>query len=119
MSRSSPILLSRVTGWIGAVCLLGASTCLVLWAGVGGAALAIPMLLALPGFVAGKPYTFKWMSLAVLLYIAVGLMEAFSIPETRPLMTAYLICSGGIFACCLLFIKFRTVELERGQRPST
>ena len=112
MSARKPIKLSRVAGWIGAASLCGAALCLVLWAGIGGGVLAIPLIVALPGFLRGKPYTFKWMSLAVLLYIAVGLMEAFSIPETRGLMTAYLLCSGGVFASCLLFIKFRTVELQ-------
>ena len=39
---------------------------------------AVPLIAALPGFLRGRRYTFQWMSMLALAYMAEGIMRAWS-----------------------------------------
>jgi uncharacterized membrane protein len=66
----------------------------------------LPLVLAIPGFWAGRLYTFKWMSLAVWLFFVEGTVRGWS--DTGPsssLAWIEAVLSVGLFAAILFSIR--------------
>lgn len=74
--------------------------------------LALPMLLALPGFLSGKLYTYRWGSMLCLMYFTHGVMEAWAEPSFRVLGLAETVLSVQLFLGSIWF-----VQGEIGKRP--
>jgi uncharacterized membrane protein len=63
---------------------------------------ALPLLLPLRGILHGKRYTYQWVSLFILLYLAEGAVRAMSDQGiSQILATAETILAGLLFAGCL------------------
>ncbi|MFT3734410.1 MAG: DUF2069 domain-containing protein [Rhodocyclaceae bacterium] len=101
--------------WSGTACLLALIALCVAWElwlaplRPGGSWLvlkALPLLGALFGMLHGRRYTFQWMSLAVLLYFAEGIVRATSDNGPSALLgwieTAL---SVGLFIACLVYSR--------------
>ena len=71
--------------------------------------LCVPLLLALPGLLRGKAYTYGWCSLLVMLYLAYLLTE-FLASSARPAVAPALFAAGIMFAGCSSFGRFRARE---------
>lgn len=120
------MLLSQSTRWAAPICWLACLATLLVWFGwmIGGL-LCVPLLFAGPGLWQGRGYTFAWVSLLSLFYIALGLTEAFSSPAVRGLATAHVLAAGGLFMACILTNRLRAVERrqqtsdERDGEPPT
>lgn len=88
---------------------------LIFWFGwPAGVLLGVPLWFAVPGLLRGRGYTYAWLSLLTLLYMALGLTEAFATPAVRGVATAHAVSAGVLFFCCLLTVRWRAVE-RRGQ----
>lgn len=74
--------------------------------------LCIPMLLALPGLLRGKLYTYRWASMLCLMYFTHGVMEAWSEPNERIPALAEVWLSIQLFIGSIWF-----VQGEIGKRP--
>lgn len=105
------MLLSQTTRWAAPIFWLACLISLLAWFGwlVGGL-LCVPLLFAGPGLWRGRSYTFAWVSLQSLFYIALGLTEAFSSPAARGFATAHVLAAGGLFLSCILTNRLRAVE---------
>lgn len=57
-----------------------------------------PLLFPLRGLLYGKPYTFAWSSLLIMIYFIHGVVEAYAAPEER------LLASIEIVLVCLFYI---------------
>lgn len=68
---------------------------------------ALPLLLALPGVLRGKRYTFQWLSLLVLLYVTEGLSRIFDPPPSAALAAAETVLALALFACVLGAVRSR------------
>lgn len=111
------MLLSEITRWAAPICWLACLATLLVWFGwLAGSLLFVPLLFAGPGLWRGRGYTFAWVSLLSLFYIALGLTEAFSSPAVRGLATAHVLAAGGLFLACILTNRLRAVE-RRQQSP--
>jgi uncharacterized membrane protein len=67
---------------------------------------AVPLLAALPGFLRRIRYTFQWMSMLVLAYLAEGVMRAWS--ETgvpRMLALVEIVLAFALFAFAVLYAR--------------
>lgn len=71
--------------------------------------LCLPLLLALPGLIRGKAYTYGWCSLLVMLYLAYLLTE-FLASSARPAVAPALFAAGLLFAGCSSYGRFRARE---------
>ena len=88
------MLLSEITRWAAPICWLACLATLLVWFGwLAGSLLFVPLLFAGPGLWRGRGYTFAWVSLLSLFYIALGLTEAFSSPAVRGLATAHVLAA--------------------------
>jgi uncharacterized membrane protein len=104
MARALCVLLALA---LIALCLLWE----LLWAptGRGGLAIkALPLVLALPGLLLHRMYTYRWLSLAIWLYVLEGLVRANS--ERAPASTlawAETILAVALFVVMTLYIRRR------------
>lgn len=67
---------------------------------------ALPLAAALPGFLRRRRYTFQWMSMLVLAYLAEGVMRAWS--ETgmaRALALVEIVLTLALFAFAALYAR--------------
>lgn len=71
--------------------------------------LCLPLLLALPGLLRGKAYTYGWCSLLVMLYLAYLLTE-FLATSARPAIAPALFAAGLMFAGCSIYGRLRARE---------
>ncbi len=69
------------------------------------AAVETPLLLAVPGLLAGRPYTFAWLSLASLFYFGGALMDLIANPAERHASLPATLLALGVFTGCILFPK--------------
>ena len=116
-SATSPAAPDRVTTAIRAVAVVSAVALIVLsiawelvWARIGHGTLvlkALPLVIALPGLLKHRMYTYRWVSLAIWLYVAEGLVR---ITDRAPANW----CAGvevtlGIvlFAACAAQVRWR------------
>jgi len=84
-------------------------------AGLSGTLFALPLLAPLRGLWLGRPYTYAWCSMLVVLYVGAFLMEATTHTDRRPLALALAVVAAAEFCALLLFVRARAVEQKRGQ----
>lgn len=66
----------------------------------------LPLLAALPGLLAGRRYTFQWLSLLVWIYFALGTVSAFSSHgKAVPMGAIEALLALSLFACCALYAR--------------
>ncbi|WP_345532317.1 DUF2069 domain-containing protein [Viridibacterium curvum] len=104
-----------IAQWSGTACLLALIALCVAWElwiaplRPGGSWLvlkALPLLGALFGMLHGRRYTFQWMSLAVLLYFAEGIVRATSdVGLSATLGWIETALSLGLFIACLVYAR--------------
>ena len=83
-----------------------------------GAALlvtAAPLVLALRGLYAGSSYTQQWLSIAMVFYVGLGLVETIA-SQAQSLSAVFVLLTSGI-ELCLLFATLR--RARRASREST
>lgn len=71
----------------------------------GGSWLALkvlPLLAAVPGLYQGRPYTFKWMSLAVWLYVGEALVRVASLAPREQLMASISLMLSLVLSVAIL-----------------
>ena len=97
-------------------CCIALIVLCVLWEGVLAplhagswwlAAKALPLLIALPGLVRMRMYTYRWLSLAVWLYFTEGVVRAVDAPPARYLALAEVALAMGLFAACVAHVRLR------------
>ena len=119
--NSAAMLLSHITRWAAPLCWLACLASLLVWfAWPVGAVLCVPLMFAGPGLLRGRSYTFAWVSLMSLFYMALGMTEAFSTPDVRGIATVHVLAAGGLFLACVLTNRLRAVEqaaYERNREP--
>jgi uncharacterized membrane protein len=72
---------------------------------------ALPLVAALPGFLRRRRYTFQWMSMLVLAYMAEGIMRAWSEHgAVRTLATLEIAFSVALFAFAALYARAARVR---------
>lgn len=106
---------------------LGLITALGLWFGVLApsaifgpwlaAVWAAPLLLALPGMLRGRSYTYAWNSMLLLLYVALGLTELLSNPAEQFYALAVLLLTMLTFIASQLYVRGKG-SLSRNQGAS-
>jgi uncharacterized membrane protein len=69
------------------------------------AAVETPLLLAVPGLLAGRSYTFAWLSLASLFYFGGALTDLVANPAERHASLPATLLALGVFTGCILFPK--------------
>jgi uncharacterized membrane protein len=111
--RSSS-LLARLRGCASAALIALVVLCLAweLWLAPlrpGGSLVALkalPLVLALPGVLAGKRYTFQWSSMLALAYFAEGVMRAWGDTGLSKILSFVEIALGLIyFACAVSYAR--------------
>ncbi|WP_394241798.1 DUF2069 domain-containing protein [Vibrio astriarenae] len=82
---------------------LNAATLAVVW--------AIPLLLPLPGILAGKPYTHAWANFVLMLYFLHSLTVIYIDEGERWFGAAELFLTSVAFICNIMFARLRGKEL--------
>lgn len=81
------------------------------WLPIGRGTLALkvlPLALALPGLWRRRLYTYRWLSMAVWLYVTEGLVRATSEPGLgAQLAVAEVVLGGVIFVACAWHVRAR------------
>ena len=68
----------------------------------------LPLVLALPGLLKQRLYTFRWLSLAVWLYFTEGVVRAWSDPApSQALAGLEIVLSIALFCACALHVRQR------------
>ena len=78
------------------------------------AAKCLPLLIALPGVLRMRMYTYRWLSLLVWLYLAEGAVRATDPGLTRWLALAEVALALALFAACTLHIRLRFRHARAG-----
>lgn len=78
---------------------------------------AAPLLLALPGMLRGRSYTYAWNSMLLLLYVALGLTELLSNPAEQFYALAVLLLTVLTFIASQLYVRGKG-SLSRNQGAS-
>jgi uncharacterized membrane protein len=88
------------------------------WARTGNGTLvakALPLLLALPGLSRHRLYTYRWLSLAVWLYVAEGALRIGD-PAPVPLLAGLeIVLAIALFAACATQVRWRLARAARGE----
>lgn len=80
-------------------------TSMVILLGVG------PLLFPLRGLLYGKPYTYAWSSLLIMMYFIHGVVEAYANPEARLLALIEVVLSCLFFIGAILYPKHHNREV--------
>jgi uncharacterized membrane protein len=91
------------------------------WAPTGHKTLALkvlPLVAALPGLARHRMYTARWMSLAVWLYVAEGLVRMTDRAPAGALACAELALAIVLFAACATQVRWRLSAARRAVPPS-
>lgn len=73
----------------------------------------LPLLLPLRGILQGRPYTYRWASLLIWLYVLEALVRLTSDPTPAfALATASLALSLGFFVSAAFYLRLRTTRLD-------
>jgi uncharacterized membrane protein len=86
------------------------------WAPTGHGRLALkalPLVLALPGLLRHRMYTYRWLSLAVWLYVAEGAVRVTDRAPSDWLAGAELALSIVLFAACATQVRWRHAMARR------
>jgi len=89
---------------------------------IGRGTLAIkvlPLLMALPGLVRHRLYTYRWLALAVWLYVLEGLVRATSEAGTSALLAALEVALAVLVFTCVSFYIRRRLADGAAARAST
>jgi uncharacterized membrane protein len=100
-----------------ALIVLGAGWELV-WAPTGHGTLVakvLPLLAALPGLLKHRMYTYRWLSLAIWLYVAEGALRIADRPPANWLAAAELALSIVLFGACATQVRWRHAAAKRAQ----
>jgi uncharacterized membrane protein len=65
----------------------------------------VPLLLALPGVLAGRRYTSQWLSMLVLLYFTEGVVRAFDQGLTATLALIEIVLACALFGTALMHAR--------------
>jgi len=92
------------------------------WARLGHGSLvwkALPLALALPGLLRHRMVTYRWLSLAVWLYVAEGAVRLSDAPPV-PLLAGFELALGlALFAACATQVRWRLAAAHRrAERPA-
>lgn len=77
-------------------------------------ALLIPLAFPLRGLLLGKPYTYAWTSLLILIYFIHGSVEAWANPASRGWALLEVALSVVIYTGAVVYARRRGRELKRG-----
>ena len=98
-----------------ALIVLGAGWELV-WARTGHGTLVVkvlPLLLALPGLLKHRMYTYRWLSLAIWLYVAEGALRITDRSPANWLAGLELVLSLVLFTACATQVRWRLAAAKR------
>jgi uncharacterized membrane protein len=124
-STAAPARPDRVTAATRAIAVLSALALVVLctgwelvWARLGHGSLvlkSLPLVLALPGLMRHRMHTYRWLSLAVWLYVAEGAVRIADAPPVRLLAALELVLSFALFGACATQVRWRLAMAHRRQ----
>ena len=113
----------RITAATRVVAVVSAAALIVLaigwelvWARTGHGTLvwkALPLVLALPGLLKHRMYTYRWLSLAVWLYVAEGAVRIVDPAPANWLAAAELALSLVLFTACATQVRWRHAVARR------
>ncbi len=108
---------TRVVAVVAALALLGlAIGWELVWARTGHGTLvlkALPLVLALPGLLRHRMYTYRWLSLAIWLYVAEGAVRLADRAPANWLAGIELALSLVLFAACATQVRWRHAVARR------
>ena len=90
----------------------------LVWARLGHGTLvlkALPLVLALPGLLKHRMYTYRWLSLAIWLYVAEGLVRIMDRAPANWCAGAEVALSIVLFAACAAQVRWRHAAARRLQ----
>src|ERR1700754_2557717 len=88
----------------------------LVWARLGHGTLvlkALPLALALPGLLRHRMLTYRWLSLAIWLYVAEGAVRDADAPPVRLLAALELALALALFAACATQVRWRLAAARR------
>ncbi|MEO5689503.1 MAG: DUF2069 domain-containing protein [Burkholderiaceae bacterium] len=88
----------------------------LVWARTGHGTLvwkALPLVLALPGLLRHRMYTYRWLSLAIWLYVAEGLVRIVDKPPANWCAAAEVALSIVLFTACATQVRWRHTVARR------
>jgi uncharacterized membrane protein len=113
----------RITQSTRAVAVLATLALIVLctgwelvWARLGHGSLvlkSLPLVLALPGLMRHRMHTYRWLSLAVWLYVAEGAVRLADPAPVRQLAALELALALALFAACATQVRWRLSVAQR------
>jgi len=122
-SPDSPTTPDRVTTTTRLVAVASALALIALalawelaWARTGRGTLAfkaVPLVLALPGLLRHRMYTYRWVSLLVWLYVAEAVIRIGDRWPSRACAWAELVLSLALFAACAAQVRWRHAVARR------
>lgn len=77
---------------------------------VMAALLAAPLLIAAPGLIADRRRTYAWLSLAVVPYLALALMEVIANPPLRPWAFTALLTTFALFVVLIARLRLPAID---------
>ena len=86
------------------------------WARTGHGTLvwkALPLVLALPGLLRHRMYTYRWLSLAIWLYVAEGLVRIIDKPPSNWCAAGEVALSIVLFTACATQVRWRHAMAKR------
>ncbi len=90
----------------------------LVWAPTGHGRLAfkvLPLLVALPGLLKHRMYTYRWLSLAIWLYVAEGAVRVADRSPSNWLAAGELVLSFVLFTACATQVRWRHAVAKRAQ----
>ena len=122
-TATAPAAPDRVTSAIRVVAVASAIALIVLsiawelvWARIGHGTLvlkAVPLVLALPGLLKHRMYTYRWLSLAIWLYVAEGLVRIGDRPPASWCAAGEVALSLVLFVACAAQVRWRHAVARR------
>ena len=88
----------------------------LVWARTGRGTLvfkALPLIVALPGLMKHRMYTYRWLSLAIWLYVAEGLVRIVDKPPADWCAGAEVALSIVLFTACATQVRWRHAAARR------
>ena len=117
---TSPDRITAATRLAAVVCALALIALSIawelVWARTGRGTLvfkALPLIAALPGLMRHRMYTCRWLSLAIWLYVAEGLVRVVDKPPSNWCAGAEVALSLVLFAACATQVRWRHAAARR------
>ena len=88
----------------------------LVWARLGHGTLvlkALPLLFALPGLLKHRMHTYRWLSLAIWLYVAEAAVRVADAPPVRWFAALELVLGFVLFAACATQVRWRLAAAHR------